>query len=165
MEKIVVYYSMSENTDHVAKRIAEETGADLLRIYPVKAYPDKGFQKFYRCGKSAVMAEKPKLLPYDADLGRYETVVFGTPVWASSPAPPLRSFIRDNREALKGKKFAAYACYAGSGADKAIMKLKKLLGVKEMIAEASFLDPKERQDSEESILSFCRQLKESGKAE
>jgi hypothetical protein len=37
----------------------------------VKAYPTKGFRKFLWGGKSAVMAEKPKLLPYkfNADAG------------------------------------------------------------------------------------------------
>ena len=30
----------------------------------MKAYPTKGFRKFLWGGKSAVMAEKPKLLPF-----------------------------------------------------------------------------------------------------
>ena len=63
MNKIVIYYSVLGNTDYVAERIRQKTGAELLRIYPEKTYPDKGFRKFYWGGKSAIMAEKPKLLP------------------------------------------------------------------------------------------------------
>ena len=52
MNKIVIYYSMLGNTDYVAERIRKETGADLLRISPEKAYPDKGFRKFYWAEKA-----------------------------------------------------------------------------------------------------------------
>ena len=47
MKTIVVYYSLEGNTDCAAKMISEMTGADLLRIYPQKAYPDSGFRKFF----------------------------------------------------------------------------------------------------------------------
>lgn len=32
MKKAIVYYSMSGNTEYVAKYISEKTGADLIRI-------------------------------------------------------------------------------------------------------------------------------------
>ena len=64
MKELVVYYSMSGNTEDTAKKIASIRRADLLRIDPVRAYPDKGFRKFFWGGKSAVMAEKPELESY-----------------------------------------------------------------------------------------------------
>ncbi len=159
MDKIVIYYSMSGNAAYVADKIGEETGADLLRIDPVKAYPDKGFRKFYWGGKSAVMAEKPKLLPYDIDLDKYETVILGTPVWASTFAPPLRTFLDENREALKGKKISAYACCSGAGGEKALEKMRKFIGIGSYEHGAVFLDPKDRKNSEEAIGAFCERLK------
>lgn len=50
--KTVIYYSVPGNTDYVAEKIKQETEADLLRIYPEKTYPDKGFRKFYWGGKA-----------------------------------------------------------------------------------------------------------------
>ena len=47
MKTAVVYYSMSGNTELAAERIAAVLGADLIRLTPVKAYPDKGFRKFF----------------------------------------------------------------------------------------------------------------------
>ena len=47
MNTIVVYYSMEGNTDLAAGRIAAALGADLLRLYPCKAYPDRGFRKVF----------------------------------------------------------------------------------------------------------------------
>ena len=60
MRKIaIIYYSMSGNTEYVAKNISEKTGADLIRIVPKKEYPKSGFIKFLWGGKSAVMKETP----------------------------------------------------------------------------------------------------------
>lgn len=62
MKDLVVYFSLEGNTQYVAERIKEQTGADLSRLVPKKAYQDKGFAKFFWGGKSAVMAEKPALV-------------------------------------------------------------------------------------------------------
>ena len=96
MKTLIVYYSLEGNTDWAAKKIAAALGADALRVEPVKAYPDSGFRKFFRAGKSAVMAETPALLPCEARPGDYGRVVIGFPVWAGNVAPPIRTFIRDN---------------------------------------------------------------------
>ena len=77
MKTIVVYYSLEGNTDLAAKKIAEKTGADLLRLEPEKAYPDSGFRKFFWGGKSAVMAETPALRSYAFDAAAYDRIVFG----------------------------------------------------------------------------------------
>ena len=158
MRTVVVYYSMGGNTAWAAERIAEETGAELLRLEPVKAYPDSGFRKFFWGGKSAVMAEKPELKPYSFDPADIDRIVFCFPVWAGTLTPPLRTFIRDND--LGGKRVAAFACQSGNGAEKAFGKLKEALGVDTLEAELVLIDPKDRPDpsSEEKIRAFCRLL-------
>ena len=80
MRTLIVYYSMEGNTDYTAKRIAENIGADLLRLFPIKAYRDKGFAKFLSGGRSAIMGQKPKLEKYRIDLKRYDRIVIGFPV-------------------------------------------------------------------------------------
>ena len=125
MKALIVYYSMSGNVKQTAEAIAAETGADLLALYPVKAYPDKGAKKYLWGGKCALMGDKPRLKPYIFSADRYDTVIFGSPVWASSFTPPLRTFIEENRAALAGKRLAAFVCYMGSGDQKALKKLKR----------------------------------------
>ena len=160
MNTTIVYYSLEGNCAYVAERIAEETGASLLRIEPEKAYPDSGFKKFFWGGKSAVMAEQPKLKPYTFDAGKTERVIFGFPVWAGTITPPLRSFIAENKTALQGKKIAAFACQSGAGAPKALGKLKELLGISELEAELVLVDPKAKPnpDNEVQIAAFCEKL-------
>ena len=158
MKTVVVYYSMGGNTEYAAGRIAEAMGADMLRIVPEKAYPDSGFKKFLWGGKSAVMAETPRLVPYDFDAAAYERIVLGFPVWASNIAPPIRSFIREND--LTGKRVAAFACEGGSGAEKAFAKLKAALGREALEAELILIDPKDRptEENERKLAGFCAAL-------
>lgn len=160
MKTLLVYYSLEGNTKYVADKIKEKTGADLLRLTPKKSYHDKGFAKFFWGGKSAIMAEKPELEEYDVDLAGYERIVFGFPVWASNYTPPLRTFIEDNKEKLTGKKYAAYACQGGSGAEKALAKLAKSLGIETIEHTAVFNDPKARMapEKDQQIEAFCDEI-------
>lgn len=158
MKTIIVYYSMEENTDYAAKMIAKNLAADLLRIYPKRAYPSKGFRKFLWGGKSAVMAQKPALEPYDFKLDEYERIIIGFPVWASNVAPPIRTFIGDND--LRGKHISAFACESGSGAEKAFEKLKTASGVEKLENELVLIDPKAKpsEENEKKIKDFCDKL-------
>ena len=157
MKTAIVYYSMSGNTKFIADKIAENIDADVIRIEPVKAYPDSGVRKFIWGGKSAVMGNTPKLQPYDFDADKYDTIIFGTPVWASTFTPPIRTFIEENKASLAEKKIAVFICFSGGGADKAIDKLKKYIGINEFAAELILVDPKEKLDSEneKKVKEFC----------
>lgn len=159
MKTLIVYYSLEGNTDFAAKRIAEELGAELLCLVPVKAYPTGKVSKFIWGGKAAVMSDAPKLQPYDFNAAAYDRIVFGFPVWASTIAPPIRTFIRNND--LSGKKFAAFACQTAAGADKAFVKLKGELGVDALEEELVLLDPKTKPnpENEQKIREFCKKLK------
>ena len=142
MKTAIVYYSMSGNTDYTAKTIASGLDADLIEIRPEKAYPDKGFRKFFWGGKSAVMAETPKLEPYAFDPDQYNQIVIGFPVWAGNMAPPIRTFVKEQKEAIWGKQIAAFACQSGSGGERALQKLLELLDCPGFVASMILIDPK-----------------------
>ena len=159
MKTLIVYYTLEGNTHYAAKKIASQLDADVLRVKPVKTYPRKGFRKFLWGGKSAVMAETPELEPYTFDASAYDRIVFGFPVWAGNVTPPLRTFIKEND--FSGKRFAAFACQSGAGAEKAFEKLKAALGIRELDAELVLIDPKTKPDpiNEKKISGFCGKLK------
>ena len=158
MKTILVYYSLEENTAYAAEKIAGLLGADVLRIYPEKAYPTGGFRKFFWGGKSAVMAETPKLVPYEFNETAYDRVILGFPVWASNMAPPIRTFLKEND--LGQKRLAAFACQSGSGVEKAFTKLKEYIGRDRLDAELVLIDPKTKpsEDNEQKIKEFCTAL-------
>lgn len=158
MKTAIIYYSMSGNTATAAKKVAEGLRGDLIEIKPVKAFPDKGFKKFLWGGKSAVMAEKPKLMPYQFDPEQYDQIVIGFPVWASNVAPPIRTFAVENKEAIKNKKTAAFACQGGSGAEKAFRKLLDCLGQDAFTATMILNDPNSQAENDQTIASFLTKL-------
>lgn len=160
MRTAIVYYSMSGNTEYVAGKIAENLKADIIRINPVKAYPSKGAKKFIWGGKSAVMGDTPKLLPYEFNAENYDRIIIGTPVWASTFAPPIKTFISENPDIGK-KKIAVFTSFSGGGADKAILKMKKDLNIESFDSELILVDPKDNSKPEDNIKisEFCSALR------
>lgn len=163
MKTAIIYYSMSGNTEYVAEKIADKLKVSdevsLIRISPVKAYPDKGAKKFLWGGKSAVMGDTPKLLPYEFNAGDYDRIIIGTPVWASTFVPPLKTFINENPDINK-KPVWVFTCFSGGGADKAILKMKKYLDIEKFQSELILVDPKDnvKAEDEEKIAEFCSAL-------
>ena len=164
MKTAIVYFSLSGNTDFAAKKIAETLHADLIRLQPEKAYPDSGFRKFFWGGKSAVMGETPALAGQPFQLADYDCVILGTPVWAGTFAPPLRTLIRANAGKWREKRVAAFVC-SGGGPGKALDKLKTELGIPAFAAALSLIDPKARpsQENERKIAEFCVEVEKACK--
>ena len=161
MDSIIVYYSLNGNTKQTAEKIAEITGSDLLCISPRKPFPDSGAKKFIFGGKSAVMGETPELLPYEFNADRYDTVIIGSPVWAATFAPPIRTFIAENKDKLSKKRLAAFVCQSGNGAEKTFSKMKAFIGTDKFAAELVLIDPKDRPSENNigKINDFCNALK------
>ena len=160
MSTAIVYYSMLGNCEMIAEKMAAKLGADVIRIEPEKAYPDKGAKKFLWGGKSAVMGEQPLLKPYEFDADKYDSIIIGFPVWASRPAPPICTFLSDRKSKLSGKKISVFACQSGNGAEKAFERIKKMIEVETFAGEMIFIDPKTRvnADNDKKIDSFCETI-------
>ena len=170
MNIAIVFYSMSENTAFVADKVKEELLAnnnpngdinvDVIRIEPVKAFPSDGAKKFIWGGKSAVMGDKPELKPYTFEASKYDRIIIGTPVWAGTMAPPVRTFIEENKEALSGKQIGIYVCSAGDKGMKAVEKIKKVLGVDKLRFAMALTDPKNKptEANAKEIERFCKNM-------
>ena len=159
----IVFYSMNGNTAMAAEKLAKGLSADLIEIKPEETYPDKGFKKFLWGGKSAVMAETPKLLPYSFKAEDYDLIIFGFPVWASNVTPPIRSFVKENQSALQGKKIAAFASQSGTGGEKAFRKLLECLGQEHLVTSMILIDPKDRPkpENDRKIDDFIKKIQEA----
>ena len=140
MNTLVVYFSFDGNTKFIAEEIAKTINADIIELKTSKKYPTEGFQKYFWGGKSVVFGDKPKLTNESIDLNAYETIIIGTPVWARSYTPPIKSFISEYE--IKGKRIALFASHGGDGADKCFAKLKEALPGNTFIGEVDFTEPK-----------------------
>jgi len=109
MKVLVVYYSLDGNTKYLAESIAECVGADFLQLKPVKDIKNNKMKYFFG-GKQATMRAKPELQPFDLNSGEYDIIIIGTPVWASTMTPAVRTFL--NKIDLKDKKSVYLAAIA-----------------------------------------------------
>lgn len=158
MKSIVVYYSLEGNTDYVAREVAKHTGADLLRLEPEREYPKGKVSKYVWGGKSVVFGEKPSLRPYQFNKDLYDLIIIATPIWASSFAPPIRSFFADHD--LRNKNVAFICCSAGGDTQKCRQQLIDITNVPTLTAELNLIEPLKQSQNEVNgkILEFCTKL-------
>lgn len=158
MKTLIVYYSLGGFTKSVVKKIAEKSGADLLALHPVREYPNSGAKRFLLGGKAALAGDTPKLQPYIFNAKKYDRILLATPVWAGSPTPPLRTFIKDNLDSLRTKELYAIFSQLGNGADKAEKKLCKALEIEALKHVEVFYEPNKKDphtENDSKIDSVC----------
>lgn len=106
---LIVYYSMSGNTDKVANSIKELTGGDVFSIQTVENYATSDVENIVK--KQISDGYKPKLANSVSNIEQYDTIFIGSPVWWFSVSLPVMSFL--SQYDLKGKKVVPF-CTCGS---------------------------------------------------
>ena len=130
-KKLVVYYSLTETTAKFAKRIADETGADLFRLECKVPY-SKNMNECDRESKADIKNGVHRELASVPDLSGYDVVFVGTPVWSDDIANPVETFLL--QADLSGKTVVPFCTYWSSGRD---LTLKRIC---DLSKGAKFLD-------------------------
>jgi len=138
MKTAVVFYSLDGNCALVAQEIKTRLNADLIPLHTKDEKKRGKMGKFFWGGGMVFLNKKPPLKPYTFDPGAYDLIVIGVPVWAASPAPPVKTFLSET--GIKNKKVAIFVCHAG-GKGNALGKFKALLEGNEIAAAADFKEP------------------------
>ena len=139
MKVAVIYYSLEGNTKKVAMKISDKLSADIYELKEVKSIvPKTGFLKYVWGGKQVVMKEKPNLEELNINIDEYDCVFIGTPVWASTYSPAIRSFL--SKYTIKGKKIGIFCCHSG-GLGNTIQNIRDILPGNDFITEIDIVDP------------------------
>ena len=157
MKTLIVYYSYEGNCASIVGKIkAALPDADTLRLSTNDDAARSGFAKYVWGGKQVFCGKTPALKPYTVDASAYELIIIGTPVWAWSCAPAMRSFLEGTK--IEGKRIALFCCHGG-GKGKTLEKLKKTLPGNTFAAEADFREPlKHSRGVEEKLAAFLAGL-------
>jgi len=137
MKTAVIFYSLDGNCALVAQEIKSQLNADLISLHTKDEKQRSGIAKFFWSCK-IMFSRKPPLKPYTFDPAAYDLIIIGAPVWAFSPASPIKTFLSE--AGITGKKIALFVCHAGSKKD-ALEKFKALLAGNNITAEIDFLNP------------------------
>jgi flavodoxin len=102
-------------------------GADLEEV--IDKRDRSGVKGYVLGGRDALKKYLTEIEPLKRDVAAYDLVVLGTPVWAGTMAPAIRTVIAENKE-----KFKKVAFFSTQGSE----KLQKVFAAME---EASGLKP------------------------
>jgi flavodoxin len=137
MKTLVIYYSFEGNTRFIAEAIAHELQADLLELKVKNDIKTKSFLKFLWGGKQVLQKKTPELLPYEKNPADYDLIYIGTPVWAFTFAPAIRTLLKDVK--FENRKIALFCSHEGGPAN-TFVEMKSLLEGNDIISENDFAD-------------------------
>ena len=156
MKTVVVFYSYDGNCKFVSRQISGQLRADVVQIEPVNEKKRSKIAMLFRGVGQVMFNRKPALKPYVFDPAGYDLIILGTPVWAGSPSPALKSFLSQTK--FSGKKTALFVCHGG-GPGKAMDKLKNELKDNTIVSQISLQDPvKDTEKAKELIGEWVKTL-------
>ena len=135
---LVVYYSFEGSTQLIAEAIAKAVDADILRLEVEKEMKKHGFSKYLWGGKQVVMKSKPSLKPMEKNPAEYDVLFIGTPVWAYTFSPALRTFFSTVK---LGRKKIALFCSCGGDRRKTFENMRAQLQENEILGEFEAIEP------------------------
>jgi flavodoxin len=150
MKVLTAYYSRSGNTERVAEKIATKMGADIDRIVDRKDR-DRTFNGWLIAGKDASQKVETDIV-HDKDPEDYDLVIVGTPVWAWTMSPAVRTYLSQHKF-----KRVAFFCTYGALKGKTYTHMEELskrpLGTLGMSAKKI-----DNVSTEKTIGEFCSSL-------
>lgn len=119
MKTLIIYYSYTGKTKALAKKLAQQEGADIRQIKDVE-FPNKF--KAYTLGCFDALRQKAwPTEPVRAILRGYDKIILMAPIWANKPAPQIYNVI----STLPKGKDIEVIMVSGSGKSKSREKLTK----------------------------------------
>lgn len=111
MNKLMVYFSYTNNTRTIANKIKDKFNCDILEIKTKIPYSDDYQTVVDDEQNSEASNHLPEIEDINIDLSKYDEIILGTPVWWYRPVPAIRTFLTQND--LKGKTIKPFATNAG----------------------------------------------------
>ena len=109
---LIAYYSLSGNTKYVAEHLQAQIGGDMFEITTKNKYPTeqrllKEVTKYQN--ENDIFPEINNTI----DISKYDIIFVGTPVWYSTMAMPVKTFLSVNN--FKGKTIIPFITHGGGG--------------------------------------------------
>ena len=140
---LVVYYSYTNNTHTIVTDLLTQIEADVVRVEPA----EKGLNyaaNNYAIGSEQIAAIRknpdnaafyPAIDPIDISWEDYHTVIVAAPLWWSSMAAPLQTFLFNHGPEMAGKNIGLIVSSASTGISGVEADAKRL------VPKGKFLTP------------------------
>lgn len=120
---LIAYYSYTNNVHTIVTELQKRIDADVVRIEPAEKGLDYAADN-YAVGSAQIAAIRnrpadaasyPAIDPVSVQLDRYDTVIIAAPLWWSSMAAPLQTFLFRYGRGMAGKNIGLIVSSASSG--------------------------------------------------
>ncbi len=134
---LVLYYSLSGNTEIMAKAIASRYQADLIEI-EAEEYSNDIIGRTRAWSDAWTEERNSTIDPGIIDLSRYRFIFLGSPIWWYRPAVPLWTFTEKN--GFQGQEVVLFNTFNSRFKDKHINEfsdLVKILNISRRVSSLS----------------------------
>jgi flavodoxin len=157
MKTLLVFYSRDGHTKTIAEATAAAIQADIEEI--TEPTPRAGLVGWLRAGKDASLKKITEINQTSKNPNDYEVIVIGTPIWAFTMVPAIRTWITQNAAALKSKKLVFFTTMGGNGDKRAFAQMQELCGNAPVIT-FTFIDKKiKKGEYKEELTAFLEDLR------
>lgn len=120
---LIVYYSYTNNVERIVNELRTQIDADVVEIEPAEKGLDYAANN-YAIGSAQIAAIRnnpgdaasyPPINPVNVNFADYDCVIIGTPLWWSSMAAPLQTFLFQHGKDMAGKNIGLIVSSASSG--------------------------------------------------
>jgi flavodoxin len=120
---LVAYFTRTGNTRVIAGQIRRAFVADMFEIEPAEAYPEDYQATVDQAQSELERGYEPPLKATVPNIGSYEAVFLGFPIWGMTVPSSIRSFL--SRHDLSGRTIVPFITHGGYGLGQSLSVLAK----------------------------------------
>ena len=149
---MIVYVTRTGNCKAIAEKVA--TFCDGMVVEIVDQVDRSGKIGFIKAGASSARGEASPISYPSINFDDFDNVILVQPMWALSICPPMRTWLNENKDAIKDKKIGMIVSCFGKNADPIRTKFEKnYYKLKEFCSIAEKLQQKEKDEIMQQFMS------------
>ncbi len=121
---LIAYFSWSGNTRSIARKIQNQTGADLFEIIPVHPYSQDYNTVLMEAQEDQHRQARPELAEHVENMEEYDIILLGYPNWWASIPMPVASFLEEYD--FSGKRIIPFCSHGGGRFGQSLTAIAKL---------------------------------------
>jgi flavodoxin len=155
MKTLILFYSRTGTTKIVAEKMAAALSSEIEEVIDKK--DRSGPIGYFTGGRDAFKKSLTNIGPIKNEITAYDLIIIGTPVWAGTMAPAIRTLIMAHKQNFK--KLAFFTTQGGERVQKVLGDMEVLTGVKP--EETMILTTREvkKNEADGKIAGYIEKLK------
>lgn len=163
---LIVYYSYTNNVEHIVTELRSQIEADVVEIEPAEKGLDYAADN-YAIGSAQIAAIRnnpnaassyPPIDPVNVNLADYDCIIIGAPLWWSNMAAPMQTFLFNNGAQMAGKKIGLIVSSASSGISGVEADAKRLIPNGEFFSQSLWIRSTQVSNSRSLISNWLTQI-------